>query len=83
MKYKIGQHIEFTAPSKIKLAKGGTAQLVKGDKAMVVRKVDNTTGEIVYITGQAKGLSQIISIEVDDNIDTDALTERILKELQS
>lgn len=81
MKYKIGQQIEFTAPCKIKLAKGGTAQLVKGDKAMVVRKVDDSTGEIVYITGEAKGLSQVISIEVDDSIDTDVLAEKILKEL--
>lgn len=81
MKYKIGQKIEFTNEFTIELEKGKKARIIKGDTAMVVRKVDETSGEIVYITGQASGLSQIISIQVDDNVDADYLAKRIMEEL--
>ena len=80
MKYKIGQKIEFTNKFTIELQNDKKARIVKGDTAMVVRKVDETSGEIVYITGQASGLSQIISIQVDDNVDTDYLAKRIMEE---
>lgn len=81
MKYKIGQKIEFTESFFLDLAGGGKAKVVKGDQAMVVRKVDDSSGEIVYTTGQASGLSKIIPIQVDDNIDTDYLAKKIMEEL--
>lgn len=81
MKYKIGQKIEFTDNFSISVENGKNAKIVKGDQAMVVRKVDNTSGEILYITGEATGLSQVISIEVDDNIDADLLAKRIMDEM--
>ncbi|MBC2581341.1 hypothetical protein [Clostridium sp. DJ247] len=81
MKYKIGQKIEFTDNFSISVEKGKNANIVKGDQAIVVRKVGNTSGEIVYVTGEASGLSQVISIEVDDNIDADLLAKRIMDEL--
>ena len=48
---------------------------------MVVRKVDEKSGEIVYITGQASGLSQVISLQVDDSVDADYLAKKIMEEL--
>lgn len=81
MKYKIGQKIEFTSTFIIELQKGKKAKIVKGDTAMVVRKVDETSGEIVYITGEASGLSQIISIQVDDEVDAEYLAKRIMEDL--
>jgi hypothetical protein len=81
MKYKIGQKIEFTDNFTIEVQNGKKARIVKGDAAMIVRKVDETSGEILYITGEASGLSQIISIEVDDNVDADYLAKRIMEDL--
>jgi hypothetical protein len=81
MKYKIGQKIEFTDEFNIEIQNGKKAKIVKGDTAMVVRKVDETSGEILYITGQASGLSQVISIEVDDNVDADYLAKRLMEDL--
>lgn len=81
MKYKIGQKIEFTDEFNIEVQNGKKAKIVKGDSAMVVRKVDETSGEILYITGEAAGLSQTISIEVDDNVDADYLAKRIMDDL--
>ncbi|WP_251861083.1 hypothetical protein [Clostridium sp. Marseille-Q2269] len=81
MKYKIGQEIEFTNSFFIELSKGGKAKIVPGDKAMVVRKIDDTTGEIVYTTGNAKGLSQNIQIEVDEVLNNDELAKKILDEM--
>lgn len=81
MKYKIGQKIKFTENFTIEVQNGKKVRVEKGDTAMVVRKVDETSGEILYITGEAAGLSQTISIEVDDNVDTDYLAKRIMDEL--
>jgi uncharacterized protein YlzI (FlbEa/FlbD family) len=81
LKYKIGEKIEFTNEFTISVANGKKAKILKGDKAMVVRKVDDNSGEIVYITGEASGLSQIISIQVDDNVDADYLAKRIMEDL--
>lgn len=81
MKYKIGQKIKFTNSFVIELANGKKAKIVKGDEAMVVRKVDEGTGEIVYTTGAAKGLSQIIDIDVDENVDSDYILKKIMNEL--
>lgn len=81
MKYKIGQKIKFTESFIIKLANGKKAKIQKGDEAVVVRKVDDTCGEVAYITGEASGLSQILSIQVDDNIDSDYLAKKIMEEL--
>lgn len=81
MKVKIGQEIKFKKTHSISLAKGGTALVKAGDTARVLKKVDDTTGEIVYLTGEAKGYSQKIMIEVDDSLDNDAIVKRLLQEL--
>jgi hypothetical protein len=78
---QIGQKIEFTNGFIVELEKGKKAKIVKGDKAMVVRKVDEKSGEIVYITGEAAGLSQIISIDVDETVDADYIASKIINEL--
>ncbi|MHC1682097.1 MAG: hypothetical protein AB6733_04025 [Clostridiaceae bacterium] len=79
--YKIGQRIRFNSDFTIDLANGKTAKVRKGDEATVVKKVDSNSGEIVYNTGEAKGYSQIISIQVDDNVDADYIAKQILKNL--
>lgn len=81
MKYKIGQKIKFTNSFIIDLANGKKAKIVKGDEAMVVRKVDKNSGEIVYTTGEAKGLSQTIDIDVDENVDSDYILKKIMSDL--
>lgn len=81
MKYKIGQKIEFTNSFTVELEKGKKARIVKGDKAMVVRKVDENSGEIVYITGEAAGLSQVIAINVDEKVDADYIAGKIINDL--
>lgn len=81
MKYKIGQKIEFTNNFTVELEKGKKARIVKGDKAMVVRKVDENSGEIVYITGEAAGLSQIMAINVDEKVDADYIAGKIINNL--
>lgn len=81
MKYKIGQKIEFTNNFTVELEKGKKARIVKGDKAMVVRKVNENSGEIVYITGEAAGLSQIIAINVDEKVDADYIAGKIINNL--
>lgn len=82
MKYKIGQEIVFTKDFMINTESSGKVKVRKGDKARVVRKINETTGEIVYLTGDAKGKSQNIKIEVDDNLDADAIAKRIMEELK-
>ncbi|WML35048.1 hypothetical protein [Clostridium sp. OS1-26] len=81
MKYKIGQKIEFTNNFTVELEKGKKARIVKGDKAMVVRKVGENSGEIVYITGEAAGLSQVIEIDVDEKVDADYIAGKIINDL--
>ncbi|EJO5348406.1 hypothetical protein NRP93_002530 [Clostridium botulinum] len=81
MKYKIGQEIEFTNSFIVELRKGGKVKVASGDKAMVVKKIDATTGEIVYTTGEAKGLSQNIQIEVDEELNEEELAKKILEEM--
>ena len=81
MKVKLGQQIQFKKAHQIQLAEGGTATVKAGDSAMVVRKIDDTLGEIVYMTGAAKGLSHKIPLEVDDTLDTDSILKKIMNEL--
>lgn len=81
MKAKLGQQIRFTKDYKIQLAKGGTALVKAGDTATVVRKVDKETAEIVYLSGEAKGMSQNIPLEVDDTLDVDSIVEKLRREL--
>ncbi|KOR23771.1 hypothetical protein ACFLKB_01015 [Clostridium sp. FAM 1755] len=81
MKYKIGQEIGFTNEFVVELRKGGSVKVVPGDKAMIVRKIDDNTGEIVYTTGNAKGLSQNIQIEVDEVLNEEELAKKILEEM--
>jgi hypothetical protein len=81
LKVKLGQQIKLNNAHTISLAKGGTAEVKPGDIATVVKKIDEETGEIVYITGEAKGLNEKISIEIDDDIDTDSLVKKIINEL--
>lgn len=81
MKYKIGQKIEFSGSFVIELSTGKKAKVKKGDQAMVMRKIDENSGEIVYISGEASGFSQIIKIKVDDNVDAEYLANKIMQEL--
>lgn len=81
MKLKLGQEIKFKTDHTISLAKGGTALVKKGDVAKVLKKVDDSTAEIIYLTGEAKGYSQNILAEVDAAIDKDAILKKLLKEL--
>lgn len=82
MKAKIGQIITFKADYKISLKNGGTALVKKGDKAQVLKKIDETTGEILYLTGAASGKSQYIRLEVDENIDVEDITKKLIEELK-
>lgn len=81
MKVKLGQTIEFKASRTVSLAKGGSVQVKPGDKARVVKKVDDKTAEIVYLTGEAKGYGHNIALEVDDTLDTNSMVEKIMREL--
>ncbi|MBU5593201.1 hypothetical protein KQI89_15740 [Clostridium sp. MSJ-4] len=81
MKAKIGQIITFKTDHKINVKSGGTALVRKGDRAQVLKKIDDTTGEILYLTGEAAGKSQYVRLEVDENIDEDAIAKKILEEL--
>lgn len=81
MKYKIGHEIEFTQGFWLPLEGGKKVKVLKGDKAVVVKKIDDDSGEILYMTGEASGKSQIINIEVDDQIDADYLAKQIMEGL--
>jgi hypothetical protein len=83
MKAKLGQQIKFTQERRIKLTKGGTALIKSGDIARVVKKIDDNTAEVVYLSGEAKGMSQQIAMEVDDNLDVDSILKKIMNELNS
>jgi hypothetical protein len=83
MKAKLGQQITFTQERRIKLAKGGTVLIKTGDTARVVKKIDDSTGEIVYLSGEAKGMSQQITMEVDDNLDVDSILKKVMNGLNS
>ncbi|MDD3223611.1 MAG: hypothetical protein PHX70_02710 [Clostridium sp.] len=52
-----------------------------GDTATVLKKVDQETAEIVYSSGQAKGFSQNIHLKVDDTLDADLISKKILSNL--
>ena len=47
-----------------------------------MRKVDEGTGEILYLTGEAKGKSQIVAIDVDEEIDSDDIAKKIMSMLK-
>ncbi|OPJ61559.1 hypothetical protein [Clostridium oryzae] len=78
---KLGQQIRFKQNRKIKTAKGDIIEVKKGDIARVVRKIDEETAEIVYITGAAKGLAQNIAMQVDDNINVEQIAKKIMDEI--
>lgn len=81
MKVKLGQQIKFQKDHTVQVAKGSSVTVKAGDKARVVKKVDEKTAEIVYLTGEAKGLSQNIMLEVDDSLDVDSIAKKIMDEL--
>lgn len=81
MKYKIGQEIEITNKFFLNIANGEKVQVNPGDKAMVVKKINENMGEIIYISGNAKGHSQNINIEVDSKIDEEEIASRIMKQI--
>ena len=83
MEVKIGQQIKFTKSHKVPTAKGKTLVVKAGDVARVIKKVDDTTGEIVYLTGEAKGYSHKVPLKVDDSLDADAIAKKILSDIQS
>ncbi|WP_125153059.1 hypothetical protein [Clostridium rectalis] len=80
-KYKIGQEIEFTNEFYIKTESRKNIKVTKGDKAIVVKKINDTMGKIIYKTGEAKGISGKINIRVDDNIDAEKIAKKILQEI--
>ncbi|NYC92757.1 hypothetical protein [Clostridium acetobutylicum] len=79
MKVSIGQVIEFKTDHYISLDLGGKVLVKKGDKARVVKKIDDITGEIVYLTGEAAGKCQHLMLEVNDDLDADAIAKKNLK----
>lgn len=81
MKMKLGQQIRFKKDHKIQVQKGGTVLVKTGDVATIVKKIDEKTAEIVYVTGEAKGLSHQIALEVDDNLDVDDIVKKIMNNL--
>lgn len=81
MKVKIGEIIQFRQDRKIK-SEDGLLLVRRGDKAQVLRKVDEGTGEILYLTGEAKGKSQIVAIDVDEEIDSDDIAKKIMSMLK-
>ncbi len=81
MKVKLGQTIKFTKDHKIQLSIGWKALVKCGDTAQVLRKIDEKSGEILYLSGEAKGLSQIVAIEVDDSLNINAIAEKLLRQL--
>ncbi|MCR3761496.1 hypothetical protein [Clostridium felsineum] len=81
MKVSIGQVIEFKTDHYISLGVGGKLLIKKGDRARVVKKIDNITGEVVYLTGEAAGKCQQLMLEVNDDLDADAIAKKIMKEL--
>jgi len=82
MKVKIGQQIKFTKNHQVPTSKGKTLLVKAGDVARVLKKVDETTGEIVYLTGEAKGFSHKVPLQVDDSLDVDAIAKKILNDIQ-
>lgn len=83
MKYKIGQIIEFKSDHTISLANGGSVLVKKGDKAQVLKKIDDTTGQILYLTGAAAGKSQYIFMQVEETVNEDDIAKMIMKELNN
>lgn len=83
MSVKLGQQIKFKKDHTIQVAKGGEVLVKSGDMARVVRKVDEKTAEIVYLTGEAKGLSQNILLEVENSLDVDSIAKKIMDNINS
>lgn len=83
MKLKLGQKIQITSDFNLELQAGGVAKVKKRDIAQIVRRVDSTTAEIVFVNGEAKGLSKYIELEVDDEINAEEIAKQILREIYS
>lgn len=81
MKFKLGQQIVFKKDHVILAANKGSIVVKKGDKATVVKKIDEHSGEIIYSSGAAKGLSRVVPMEVDTTLDEDAIVKKILSDL--
>ncbi|KOF56165.1 MULTISPECIES: hypothetical protein [Clostridium] len=82
-KVKLGQMIRFQSDHYISLEKGGKILVKKGDTARVIKKVDEKTGEIMYLTGEAKGKYQNLMLQVEDDLDADAIAKQILNDIQN
>lgn len=82
MKFKIGQVIKFQQNRKIQAEGGKTLTVKKGDTARIIKKVDEKSAEIVYLTGEAKGKSQIVTMEVENDIDEEAMAKKIMDMLK-
>ncbi|OFI07423.1 hypothetical protein CLOACE_02510 [Clostridium acetireducens DSM 10703] len=82
MIFKIGQKIQSQSNCKISLSSNKKVLIKKGDIAQIVRKLDNDTAEIIYLTGEAKGQTQHIKIQVTDSLDVDLIAKKILNEIQ-
>ncbi|MFL0252191.1 hypothetical protein ACJDT4_17395 [Clostridium neuense] len=82
-KVKLGQVIRFQSDHYISLEKGGKVLVKKGDTARVIKKVDEKTGQIMYLTGQAKGKYQNLMLDVENDLDADAIAKQILNDIQN
>jgi|GEM_PF-2628002 hypothetical protein len=82
-KVKIGQMIRFQSDHYISLEKGGKILVKKGDTARVLKRVDEKTGQIMYLTGEAKGNYQNLMLQVENDLDTDAIAKQILNDIQN
>jgi hypothetical protein len=78
MKAKLGQDIKFKHDHKIKLASGGTVLVKAGDTAKVIKKIDDSNAQIMYLTGAAKGKYQNIQLQVEDALNADEMAKKIL-----
>lgn len=83
MKLKLGQKIQITSDFNLELQTGGVAKVKKGDIAQIVRKIDDTTAEVVFVNGEAKGKSKNLEIEVDDDINADEIAKKIMQKIYS
>lgn len=82
-KVKLGQVIRFQSNHYISLEKGGKVLVKKGDTARVIKRVDEKTGQIMYLTGEAKGKYQNLMLNVEDDLDADAIAKQILNDIQN
>lgn len=74
--YKIGQQIEFKEDFNVKTFNGRKLEVKKGDKAVV-----NSKGFIEYISGNSKGIRQVVEGMIVKDYDHRNIAEMIYNRL--